>query len=58
MDLIHWFGVKNDLRGQSNDSLRVCNIKIRTFLLGIFQRREGKGIFSKNVIPPRCEQTN
>ena len=26
--------VKNDMSGQSKDALRVCNVKIRKFLLG------------------------
>ena len=36
---ISWLGreVKNDMSGQSNDALRVCNVKIRKSLMGAKQ---------------------
>ena len=34
MSLVLGLEVKNDISGQSNDSLRVCNVKIRKCLLG------------------------
>ena len=45
--------VKNDMSGQSKDALRVCNVKIRQFLLG---PKQGTSSWLFGLTAPSVEQ--